>query len=116
MNGEQLCVTPGIAPDIFFAPRETSGYDLALALCAACPVQQACRDYARDEGMTHGIWGGESKAERERYWASHDGRPDGLRLSIKEHAGAVLQQYRDFVNFDHVQDRRHRKALSGDAA
>jgi hypothetical protein len=116
MNGEQLCAVAGIAPDIFFAPRETSGYDLAMALCAACPVQQACRDYARDEGVTHGIWGGESKAERERYWVRNGGRPQLFKLSIKEHAGAVLQERRDLENFDHVQDRRHRKSQSGDAA
>ena len=113
---EQLCATAGISPDIFFAPRETAGYDLAMALCAACPMQQQCRDYARDEGVTHGIWGGESKAARERWWVGHGGKPDLFKLSIGEAAGALLQERRDLENFDHVQDRRHRKALSGDAA
>ena len=33
----------------------------AEAVCASCPVQGACRDFARRTGSAFGIWGGEPK-------------------------------------------------------
>lgn len=35
----------------------------AAALCNACPVQDACRDFARDQ-REFGYWGGENEEER----------------------------------------------------
>ncbi len=55
--------------EVFFAPggerpearmaRET----IARAFCAACPVELACRTWAR-EHREYGFWGGESEEER----------------------------------------------------
>ncbi len=54
---------------LFFAPeRERPGHRVrreraARALCAACPVMLACRDWAREQ-REYGFWGGESEEER----------------------------------------------------
>lgn len=55
--------------DLFFTPagerpearlaRET----IARAFCAACPVELACRTWAR-ENREYGFWGGETEEER----------------------------------------------------
>ena len=36
----------------------------AKAICAECPVQAACLDYALSIREPHGIWGGLTEAER----------------------------------------------------
>lgn len=36
---------------------------LARSVCAGCPVQNQCRDFARDN-HEYGLWGGESEDER----------------------------------------------------
>lgn len=49
---------------------DTTGIDFfrdhaqARAVCAECPVQTQCRDYAIDEGIAYGIWGGCTPGER----------------------------------------------------
>jgi WhiB family transcriptional regulator, redox-sensing transcriptional regulator len=48
---------------VFFPGRGESA-EPARQICAACPVRQACLDYALSHGVTHGIWGG--LAERDR--------------------------------------------------
>jgi WhiB family transcriptional regulator, redox-sensing transcriptional regulator len=39
---------------------------VAQAICAACPVAEACLDYALDERIEHGVWGGVTAASRRR--------------------------------------------------
>ncbi|MGC1512913.1 MAG: WhiB family transcriptional regulator [Acidimicrobiales bacterium] len=36
----------------------------AKAICASCPVQDACLQYAMEVGEAHGIWGGLNESER----------------------------------------------------
>ena len=36
----------------------------AKAICATCPVREACLEYALRIREPHGIWGGMSEAER----------------------------------------------------
>jgi len=36
----------------------------AKAICARCPIQQACLDYALDASPIQGVWGGTTEAER----------------------------------------------------
>lgn len=51
----------------FFVARGESTAP-AKALCATCPVQQECRDFALSLPLTdcHGVWGGTSQKERKR--------------------------------------------------
>lgn len=39
----------------------------AVARCGHCPLQQACRRYARAAAEPEGVWGGETAAQRADY-------------------------------------------------
>lgn len=45
-----------VDPELFF-PDTGNSYDEARAVCAGCPVQQPCADWAIDAGVRHGMWG-----------------------------------------------------------
>lgn len=36
----------------------------AKAICAPCPIKQPCLNYALNEGIVHGVWGGHTERER----------------------------------------------------
>jgi WhiB family redox-sensing transcriptional regulator len=42
-------------------PEET---ERALAICATCPVQRECLDYALEARERFGIWGGKTEKQR----------------------------------------------------
>lgn len=76
-------------PDLFF-PISSTGRALgqiakAKATCAGCPVRQACLEFALDQDLMHGIWGGATPEDR-RAWRHErrsaafrePGRPPGL--------------------------------------
>lgn len=54
-----------IAPSTFF-PGDGVGVDQARRICATCPVQERCLEYALVERIDHGVWGGASERERRR--------------------------------------------------
>jgi WhiB family transcriptional regulator, redox-sensing transcriptional regulator len=58
----------GADPELFY-PVGTAGpaqqqVDAAKAICAHCPVQNACLDWALRVGEAHGVWGGTTPEER----------------------------------------------------
>ena len=52
-------------PQKFF-PSDGVGVDVARKICATCPVQEPCLEYALAERIDHGVWGGCSERERRR--------------------------------------------------
>jgi WhiB family redox-sensing transcriptional regulator len=57
-----------IDPELFF-PEGTAGPALEAAnrakrICAACPVQARCLNWALDHATAFGIWGGLGESER----------------------------------------------------
>ena len=57
----------GVAIDIFFPIGD--GEELvapAKAVCAQCPVREACLQYALGTNQTEGVWGGLTGPERRR--------------------------------------------------
>ena len=54
-----------LPPNIFF-PSDGAGVEVARRICASCPVRMACLDYALENHIDHGVWGGESERERRR--------------------------------------------------
>lgn len=57
--------------DLFYPPVETVGnnehseyYEAARMICAGCPVQNECLDYANAEHIVEGMWGGLTKSQR----------------------------------------------------
>ena len=51
--------------DLFFPTTEDEA-DEAKAVCASCPVRQACLDYAIQTRQDDGVWGGLTESERRR--------------------------------------------------
>ena len=52
-------------PSTFF-PSDGVGVDVARRICATCPVQAPCLEYALRNRVDHGVWGGTSERERRR--------------------------------------------------
>ncbi|WP_274918022.1 WhiB family transcriptional regulator [Streptomyces sp. WZ-12] len=52
-------------PEVFFPPLDRNT-DQARAACTACPIIEACLDYALRNEVRHGVWGGLSARERKR--------------------------------------------------
>lgn len=54
--------------DIFFPSVKGSSREARAAkqICADCPVQAECLDYALAHGEKYGIWGGTTEKERRR--------------------------------------------------
>jgi WhiB family redox-sensing transcriptional regulator len=52
-------------PGMFF-PTDGAGVDHARRICATCPVQEPCLEYALEHRVEHGVWGGCSERERRR--------------------------------------------------
>lgn len=59
-------------PEAWFATEDTTagkaGVRHAIAVCARCPVLDACRQWALDTRQQHGIWGGLTERERRAIW------------------------------------------------
>lgn len=51
-------------PAELFFPSDGKGVVRARQVCALCPVQSECLDYALRNHMEHGVWGGKSERER----------------------------------------------------
>ena len=53
-------------PPATFFPSDGVGVDKARKICRDCPVMARCLEYALDERIDHGVWGGCSERERRR--------------------------------------------------
>lgn len=49
-----------------FFPSDGVGVERARRVCAACPVNAECLEYALTYRIDHGVWGGCSERERRR--------------------------------------------------
>lgn len=58
----------GLDTHLFFPTSEDDPVALAVArqVCASCPVQEICLEYAIESRQTVGIWGGATTRERRR--------------------------------------------------
>jgi WhiB family redox-sensing transcriptional regulator len=52
-------------PALFF-PSDGIGVQLAQRTCSECQVKAPCLEYALDNHVDHGVWGGTSERERRR--------------------------------------------------
>jgi len=53
-------------PPATFFPSDGVGVDRARKICNGCPVLDQCLEYALDQRIEHGVWGGCSERERRR--------------------------------------------------
>ena len=51
--------------DLFF-PESRGAEKQALSICATCPVQIECLEYALEADIRFGIWGGMNEKQRRR--------------------------------------------------
>jgi WhiB family redox-sensing transcriptional regulator len=68
-----------LSPTIFF-PSDGSGVEVARRYCAQCPVTAQCLEFALENHIDHGVWGGASERERRRIARSRRAQ------SMTEHA------------------------------
>ncbi|MEZ5309519.1 MAG: WhiB family transcriptional regulator [Microthrixaceae bacterium] len=62
---EHRSACKGIDPVIFY-PATDEDAETAKAVCAVCPVQVDCLEYAIANREHEGIWGGHTEKERQR--------------------------------------------------
>lgn len=55
----------GVDPEIFY-PVTDEEAGAAKAICATCPVREACLEHALSAREREGIWGGATERERRR--------------------------------------------------
>jgi len=60
-----LAACKGKDTQIFF-PRGGFGAQSAARICVNCPVVNDCLEYALDNEIYNGVWGGKSERERMR--------------------------------------------------
>ena len=57
----------GADSEVFFPPGEDEAAAMpAKKICALCPVQEQCLEYALATNQTEGVWGGMSSGDRRR--------------------------------------------------
>jgi WhiB family redox-sensing transcriptional regulator len=52
-------------PSTFF-PSDGVGVEAAKKLCETCTVKEQCLEYALENRIDHGVWGGTSERQRRR--------------------------------------------------
>jgi len=70
----------GMDANIFF-PETDEEVGPARAVCATCPVREACLEFALTTRQTDGVWGGMSGTERRRLRRRHQERARGSRTA-----------------------------------
>jgi WhiB family redox-sensing transcriptional regulator len=53
-------------PPALFFPSDGVGVEKAKSICADCPVKNVCLEYALENHIDHGVWGGTSERQRRR--------------------------------------------------
>ena len=55
-----------VEPPATFFPSDGVGVEVAKRICVDCPVKQPCLEYALENRIDHGVWGGTSERQRRR--------------------------------------------------
>ncbi|MCZ7531940.1 MAG: WhiB family transcriptional regulator [Acidimicrobiia bacterium] len=67
MDWRKDAACAGVDSDVFFPGLEDpAASERAKVICAACPVQEACLQYALSTNQAAGVWGGLDANERRR--------------------------------------------------
>lgn len=65
MSWQKRAACAGLETEIFY-PATDEEADVAKAICAECPVREACLEFALASREKEGIWGGCTERERRR--------------------------------------------------
>jgi WhiB family redox-sensing transcriptional regulator len=58
-------------PELWF-PFTRDADAVARSICRMCPVRQVCREYALEQRISYGVWGGLGEKERRVLLAEAD--------------------------------------------
>jgi WhiB family redox-sensing transcriptional regulator len=64
-------------PELFFPDRAGTDISAAQAICAGCPVQAECHEFAEATKQVHGVWAGVDRGD------------SGTRRKARQLAGAA---------------------------
>lgn len=64
MSWQDEAACKGLGVDFFPEVGFNKMVKVALAVCAKCPVRERCLQFALDNKIEHGIWGGKTAANR----------------------------------------------------
>lgn len=83
-------------PPALFFPSDGVGVEKAKSICAECPVMHACLEYALENRIDHGVWGGTSERQRRRIARARRAGASGRRstdvsIASGEERSEVLQ-------------------------
>lgn len=70
-------------PSLFF-PSDGVGVEVAKRICEECPVQSQCLEYAIENRIDHGVWGGTSERQRRRIVKARAGDRVGVTVRTGE--------------------------------
>jgi WhiB family redox-sensing transcriptional regulator len=103
----------GTDPNLFF-PERGENSTQAKKVCTGCPVRTECLQYATDNNIRHGVWGGLAEMDRRdlkraaRIYTYRPDRPEpGYYKNLSPVVAAVLRRENELTN-----ERRQRKAAS----
>ena len=65
LSWRQSAACRGVDPEIFYPASEEEAV-VAKGFCAACPVRQACLEFALASRERDGVWGGATEKDRRR--------------------------------------------------
>ena len=65
LSWRQRAACRGLSTDIFYPVSDEDAGE-AKSICAICPVQEACLEWALDTREREGIWGGATERQRRR--------------------------------------------------
>lgn len=65
LTWRQKAACRGVDPEIFY-PVSDEDAGPAKSICGACPVREACLEYALTTRERDGVWGGATERERRR--------------------------------------------------
>jgi len=72
-HGACVAIYPDPAQRVaVFYPEKRDSAKKAKAICAGCPVREACLEYALVARERHGVWGGLGEQARRRYTQRED--------------------------------------------
>jgi WhiB family redox-sensing transcriptional regulator len=77
--GAALC-SRSTHPDLWF-PERGGSMAPAVGVCSRCPVKAPCLDYAIDNKIEEGVWGGESARGRRKIARERRKHPAGGKFS-----------------------------------
>lgn len=66
LEGDAVPLCAEVDPEVFFPEVGGDTGAVAKRICRRCEVREACAQYAIDERIEVGIWGGTGKRERRR--------------------------------------------------